>query len=447
MLLCWSPSKALAYFAPILAILWYMWVAHSRGARRRGLWWIVGWITLIGAYWALSRRFDVTPAVLAVLTYGTFAALYVIPNRGLGSTRLLGRMLRLVALVMVIEATFGILQAAAGAARTGTFDWSNGDVVQGTIYPMLVSSHAFANPMFAANMAFMFLGLLPVAAQGKKWRGAVLLGIAAFVLASVVHAILFLAAALVAGFVLCRPKLKAVRGKTFLVTALCALPILAYVFLSSNLALFVPLVERALAGESPRAIVVLESATVIPRQYPLMPLVGFGPGQFSSRAALLASGIFLGRSGRSLPLIKAQSSPEFSEYLAKLVNLARDPTYRGSSQEPFFSWLSVYTEFGLPCLIALFCWVAVILWRARRAALKKNQRLLGTAVVAGVVFFVLLGLQENYWEVPQAVLVGTLLLKVMYANLVGDGALPSRVVSGNKLSPSGNGPGADLQPA
>lgn len=423
MIICWSPWKPLAYFAPILAVLWFIWAAPSRTAYRRALWWVCGWLLLIAAYWVLSRRFDVVPALLAIVTYGTFGALFAIPNKGIDSTRLLRRMLRLVALFLVIEATVGIAQAVVGAVREGTFDWNNGDVVQGTIDPSFRKSLTFGNPMFASNMAFMLIGLLPFAIHGRKWRGTALLGLAAFVLASVMHAIFFLAAALGVAYLLCKPRLSLVRGKTFLVSALCALPLLTYVFLSANVSTVSPIIRHALAGQTPRAIVMLDSVTRLPREYPLMPLVGLGPGQFSSRAALLASGDFLDRGERSLPLIRPQSSPAFKRYLAPLVRQARNPAFGGSSTvEPFFSWLSVYTEFGLPCLLGLLGWATIIVFRVRRLASRKDERLLGTAVVAGVVFLVLLGLQLNYWEVPQAILIGALLTKVSYATLVGKGS-------------------------
>lgn len=439
--LCWSPWKALAYFAPVLAVLWFIWVSCSRVARRRALWWSFGWLGLVSVYWAFRRGFDLAPALLAFLTYGTLGVLCVIPTKGLGGGRLLGRMVRLVVWVMVLEAVFGIGQAVINAVQRGTFDWSNGDAVQGTIYPGIHSSLSFANSMFAVNMAFMLIALLPASAIGKRWRGTVLLGLVAFVLASVMHAIFFLAVAFGAGYVLCRPRLRLVKGKTFLVSTLCALPVLTYFFLSANVLTLAPIARQALAGATPRAIVVLDSVTRLPRQYPLMPFIGLGPGQFSSRAALMVSGTYLDSGEKSLPLIHPQSSPAFRKYLAPLVAQARDPAFGGSTTvKPFFSWLSVYTEFGFPCLIGIFSWVAVILRRVRREALKKNERLLGAAVVAGIVFFVLLGLQVDYWEVPQAILIGALLTKAMYATLMGSTAIP-------RVSASRKGLTGDPQPA
>lgn len=432
--ICWSPWKALAYLAPVLAVIWFVWATHSRVARRRALIWAVGWVVVIVIHRVMSAGFDLAPAILSILTYGTLFAVFVIPTEGLASGKLLGRMLRLVAIVVLIEATVGIAQGVAGALRQGNFDLANGDVVQGTIYPALDSSQTFANPMFASNMAFMLIGLFPVVAQSRKWKWTMILGIAAFLLASVMHAIFFLAAAAITGYVLCRPRLGMAKSKKFLVFILCAFPAATYFLLSGNISTLGGITRQALVEQSPRAIVLANSVTILPERFPLMLLIGLGPGQFSSNAALLASGTYFGGGDKSLPLIRPQSSPAFDDFLSDLVVLARDPTYGGSiTVEPFFSWLSVYTEFGLPCLIAIVCWVIAILIRVRRIALKKEQRLLGAAVIAGIVFFVLLGSQADYWEVPQAVLVGALLTKALYAALVGIGKSQHEAASRKKL--------------
>lgn len=419
MVICWSPLKALAYFAPVLAIVWFLWRAECPTARRRAMQWTAGWTILIFIYWVFSRRFDLTPAVIAIITYGTIGAIYIIPCEAIRSPRLLVKMLSLVAIATTIEATVGIVQAVVGALETGSFDLANGDAVQGTIFPSFHTSLTFANPMFAVNMAFMLLGLIGAAALAKKWRGTVLLGILAFVLASVMHAILLLAAAAVAGYCLCQPRLSRMKSRRFIVLTVGMLILASYIFLGGNVLSIGSVVNQAVAGQSPRAIILVDSITTLPQEFPSMPFVGLGPGQFSSNAALIASGSYYGGGQKSLPFIQPQSSPAFDDFLSDLMLQARDPRYGGSiTVEPFFSWLSVYTEFGFPCLIAVFWWVTVILLRVRREALAKEQRLLGAAVVAGIVFFVLLGFQADYWEVPQAVLIGALLTKAMYAVVV-----------------------------
>lgn len=126
MLICWSPWKSLAYLAPIIAVTYFLWEARSHVASRRAVCWIVGWLMVIAAYNFLSRSFEMTPALLTILTYGTIGALFVIPTEDVGSGELLSRMLRLVALVVAIEAAVGIAQGVAGALQQGSFEIANG---------------------------------------------------------------------------------------------------------------------------------------------------------------------------------------------------------------------------------------------------------------------------------------------------------------------------------
>jgi hypothetical protein len=89
-----------------------------------------------------------------------------------------------------------------------------------------------------------------------------------------------------------------------------------------------------------------------------------------------------------------------------------------STYQPFFSWLSMYTEFGLIGLGTSLAFLAHILFRTKKHIRFPNQRLTALSIGAGSLFLFLLGLQENYWETPQAIFIGLLLMKVQYANLV-----------------------------
>ena len=163
----------------------------------------------------------------------------------------------------------------------------------------------------------------------------------------------------------------------------------------------------------------MEALYEIPVAYPIMPLVGLGPGQFSSRAALIGTGTYFGgKDPKQIPFLPRGSSREFQEYLESHWVAAVSNQYWGSTQQPFYSWLSVYTEFGVFALLAIAVSAALVLIRLKQVATTPERRLEATATGAGVILFVLLGMQENYWETPQAVFVGAMLLKAMYARLV-----------------------------
>jgi hypothetical protein len=157
----------------------------------------------------------------------------------------------------------------------------------------------------------------------------------------------------------------------------------------------------------------------IPIEYPMMPIVGLGPGQFSSRAALIGTGMYFGGDNpRQIPFLPQGSSRVFQDYLEGLWMVAVANPFWGSTQKPFYSWLSVYTEFGVMALVIIFGGAVLLLVRLKRAATNAEGRVLATATGGGIILFLLLGLQENYWETPQALFVGLMLLKPMYGQLV-----------------------------
>jgi hypothetical protein len=119
------------------------------------------------------------------------------------------------------------------------------------------------------------------------------------------------------------------------------------------------------------------------------------------------------------PFLTPQATRLTADYcLSLLVAYADQGEVIGSTHQPFCSVLSVYTELGAVGIV-LVGWVLVrIVRRARRrAAADVSSRFRAVLYVAGVVFIALLGLQENYWEVPQAILIGLLLLRALGANL------------------------------
>src|SRR5690606_13693093 len=134
----------------------------------------------------------------------------------------------------VIQAALGIVQALYGASLSGSFDIANGDYVEGTIHPWLPSGRSFSNPMFAANMAVMLLALAPyIMKRRRRYFFPFLLGSMALILASVVHVLLFLAAAFALIMTLYAPVLFSRRGGIILMALLALAAITASTLLSS----------------------------------------------------------------------------------------------------------------------------------------------------------------------------------------------------------------------
>jgi hypothetical protein len=422
LVVCFSPMKALSYSAPFLCAGCLLLMSGNRKVRY-GFLWVAGTIlTAIAFYAIVNSRFIVVGGLLAGITYGTYFLLAIIPVRLLANKNLLDRISKLVCWALVVEASFGISQAVVAGLESQSFDAGNGDVVSGTINPSLTPDGGLSNPMFAANVCFMLLMLIP-SLIGKKRFVYIpfVLGAVAFVLASVMHLIIFGTIAIAISYLVFKPPIPGL-GRARFVTASLLIPILAGVLLAGNFGALPDFATSFGGGDHPKAEVLQRALVEMPREYPAMRFIGLGPGQFSSRAALIATGFYFGgiTDPKSLPFIREQVSAPLSDYLLDLWIDASDEARYGNSStaKPFFSWVSVYTEFGAPLFIGIFVYCLVLVKRMRGFARTPEQKWLAASAGTGIVFFLLMGFQENYWEVPQAVLVGLMLVQLLYANVV-----------------------------
>ena len=410
-------------------------MAGSHQVRHRALWILGLFLAVIAFYTLANSNFIVIGGLLAGITYGTFFFLVVVPVERIGGKQLLDRVTNLVALVLLVEGSVGILQAVLAAFESESFDLGNGDAVAGTINLSFTPDGGFSNPMFASTTCFMLLALIPaLIAKKRSIYIPFVLGAIAFVMASVVHLIIFAAIAAGTAYLLFNPPVSGRVGKFRFATVVLLVPLLAGALLANNL-VGLPGFATALAeGDHPRAEVIHRAFVEMPHEYPTMPLTGLGPGQFSSRAALIASGMYFGgiTNPRSLPFMRDQFSAPLYDYLLDLWITASDVERYGNSStaKPFFSWLSVFTEFGVPLFIGLFIYCFILVRRMKRFAQTPEQKWLAASAGAGIIFFLLMGFQENYWEVPQAILLGLMLIQLMYANVVYGRVAQSRLELG-----------------
>jgi len=428
LVVCFSPLKILAYAMPTVFVLWIA-LAAPNGISRNRLVGLVGVIVALPILYELAvAEFLYSNYLLAIVTYSAFLPIILVDARALASRELFTRMLGALAVMVGLQGTFGILQAVYGAMHSGSFGGSNGDLVMGTIFPHFYAEGLGANPMFAVNMSLMLVACLaaPGTIRGLR-RQYLTIGAVALVLASVMHVLIYLVAAVVTALFLTRrtdaPGRRAGRTARGLLVLIALVGIVSYVALPDNVARITSVVSEAVNIESvtPRMVLLLGVATELPDDEPVQPYIGLGPGQFSSRASLIGSGLFLGGlvSPQAPPFLEPKSTLLAESYCFTLLRAySANADYIGSSQQPFFSFLSIYTELGLFGLGMLVV-VAVRILRRIRVMSRKHpeDRPIALALAVGVVLVLLLGLQENYWEMPQALLVGLLVFKVAYANL------------------------------
>jgi hypothetical protein len=325
--------------------------------------------------------------------------------------------------LLLIEGTLGIIQAIYGFFRTGTFSSANGDHVEGTIHIGLAPEGAFANPMFAVNMTFLCLLALVAVIKFRYRYYPLIIGLLSLVLASVVHVILFLiTAVLIVMFINFANFFKNPKIFITFLFSIVLILIPAFYFIGSNIEQLPDQVNRDLK-DNPKALIRYETFFVIPKEYPAMPLIGLGPGQFSSRASLIGSGRYFGSfyTPKAVPLLTPKTSAPMEKFVIPIWAWSARVWYYGSTQQPFYSWLSVYSEFGFVGSSIVISIVTFLLIKAKFLRTNRQNILYRILFQVGVLFLFFLGAQENYWEVAQAIFIGLILLKLLYANMLYSG--------------------------
>jgi hypothetical protein len=420
LLICWSPIKILAYAAPFIALGWFMVVTKSSIVLRNFLIWLFVFASVICLHVIFNFNFVVISALLSLFTYSSFSFIFAIPSHHLAGTKLLRKMLQTTQWVVLFEGILGILQAGYGFTVNKSFDGGNGDFVQGTINLSFTTGLAFSNPMYAVNMTFLVLGLFTFFILDRKGFIPLIVGCLALILASVVHVLVFLLTAILLVLLIFRPAiLKSTASLVAISVLLVIVPAFSFIVLYSNFQSLSAIYEGTARGDSPRTQVTERTFYTMPAQYPLMPYIGLGPGQFSSRAALIGTGLYFGgpKDPTFLPLPKGMSKA-LEANLLDLWLIAASNKFFGSTQQPFYSWLSVYTEMGAPVFLMTPILIFGLVMKVKSKMQTYSQEVMATVFSVGVVFLFLLGLQENYWEVPQAIFLGCMFLKVLYACVV-----------------------------
>ena len=423
-LVSWSPNKIAPYLMPLVFIPLSILLIRSKTVIRNTIILGLAWIAWIGVSAVLNPDFIFQNALLSIVTYCAFYPILVIPTRYLASDQLYVKIAKILLIVVAFQSVIGAFQVAYGFSVRGSFDVNTGDHIEGTIDLPLQQKTGFETPMFAINIALALIVLIPyVLAQRRLWSIIIFLfGTFIFVLSSVVHVLIMFLIALGVSFILYRPV--QISSKKLALAAffiLCLIPLILFMMyrlLPTNLSRLPVQFERVVRQENPKVVLLYRLFEEVPDEYPYLPLVGIGPGQFASRASLIASGYYLGglNNPTPLPLLEATVSHALDRYVMDLWYQLRNwPGSAGSTLRPFSSWLSIYSEFGFLGGFLVVMIVLGLLYKSLTHTKSKNQKIFGFAFGSGVILIFLLGLQENYWETPQAILIGCMALKVLYS--------------------------------
>jgi hypothetical protein len=408
-----SPAKEVALFAVyfFLAGLIFWVGARPLSNLTRYILLLAGYHLLGLIYFVLLQEFSWLNHYFFLITFSA-PLLLLADLRPIATYNTLTAIARLVLFFLFIEAAYGIMQGMVVLMRIGSLDVAAGDFVRGTIEPGFQPTGAGGNQMYAILMTTTLLFAFGL--QTKiQLRPFIIFGMTllAWLMASVFHTFLFFGAALAGSFVIIfRWRFKRVKrrpiGRFLQNTAVVFGAVIAILFIIfvlprnlSTLPHFIR-VSLDLQNGSYKAQATYNTFVNLPERSLLHPLIGTGPGQYSSRAALILTDEYLG--GASSPFPPYVSSATDENIMSLWRNFYLRYPNGGSTYFPFYSWMSLYGEMGLLGLMVLLFIFFRLLWIWRQTRLPEFPFLPHMMIIL-VLYLAFLGVQDNYWEFVQAV--------------------------------------------
>lgn len=437
LLVAFSPSTPLGQvsaLAFLFAMIFYVQVRPNYHLKKYLI--ILAVYTVIGfAFWLLYQQdFSFINYYLFFATASSFLLLFF-DFRPVISDGLLERLGQITLVFLFLESLLGIYQATYVYLRSGTFDGSAGDFVWGTLAPSFNTAFSGRSPSFVLLVSTLLL--FSLATFRRHWTPAYLFAygsvLVAWVLASLMHSYLYFGiAAILALMTLLRvnvrkKKVAATKAATLTVsygglvtiTTVIALALILPRVLPHNTAK-IEFALREASNLSPDARFLKNRAAYstlfdLHTDARLQPIVGVGPGQYASRAALMATGQYL---TRPIPGLPEHVSSFTNSYILPHLNVIRSSLHLPSS-----SWLAIYGESGLLGLVvSLFIGIkAIIFFRSYRSG---QFRMLNLMMLILIYYLILMAFQNVYFEYTQALLPAILGVKLCFDFLHKEFGLP-----------------------
>lgn len=432
LIVVWSPFKFAAYLAPIvfhgLLILAMAKVSNVTVIARFTILTSL-WAVATVVYIALYPDFVAQNSIISFFTLSSFFPLLTIPTSWLRGETLYLRVVKALTVMVVVQSIIGMMQFIYGMVRLGGLARAVGDHVEGTIDLHPAPYAGAATSIYIVNMGLCLIALGILLADGhRRARIPIILGTLSFVLTDRVHVIAIMGAALAVGFVLCRPQLGRRGQGVPLVAIACTvvIVILTSIISYQRVGDTSMKLEKTFAGKNEKYELFRTVLFTLPDHYPLVQVVGLGPGQFCSRASAISAGYL----GTIPPPFKFTSSTPFTMHGLWLWKQHYGSRYRGSVERPSSSWFSIISEFGFPFFFLICGSVAYVILRILRTMRTVTDRRKAFAIISGILFLFGIGAADFYWEICQSVFVGALTLKLLYANYMRTSAESVTAVTG-----------------
>jgi hypothetical protein len=378
----------------------------------------------------MGEQFITQNALISILTYGSFLFFVILPGANELTKIDHQKFIKVIEWFIIIEASLGIFQVLAFVVKTGgNFDAATGDVVQGTLNPMSFNNPQmnFNNQTYTLNLLFLLLFYIPFAISSRKKIFIAIMGFVAIVFASVMHLfIAFVVAVAFIGVFFSASFIKINTSRLLIGLFIIAAIIATAIFQPKNFGLISLYMDKFTTNESPKTKATFKAIEDVPKEYPWIYVSGLGPGQYSSRAGLIGTGKYFGPFNHptELPLLVPGYTSVFGDHVYndwKNVSLNVAKYGNSTMSRPFYSALSILTEFGYLVFAALLFVVLRNIYKLRKhyihINLLQNRELsfCTLACAVAILFLIFVSFFENYLEVTQAIFSGLLMLRFFYA--------------------------------
>jgi hypothetical protein len=440
------PFKAIGFAIPLLFLAVLLIRSRSAAVTKRLILLVSGCGLILLFYYIAflfeSHHFILSNGILSFISYSSFLVLFLLPKNIVSQRYDYRRMVKVILPLMAFEGAYGILQRLISSLR----GVHHGDLVEGTISPFSVfigATSGFGNQFYAMNMIFLLIFCFPYVYQNRKGLIPFGIGLLGVILASVGHVFYSLVFATIVTILYFEARSIIFDPKRLIIVAAAPIfLIVALAVLDENV--FNDASRQArnfINGDTPKSKAIEIVFTKVSDEYPSIHLIGLGPGQYSSRAAIIASGQYgsLSEFFTKLPFLSLGIPEAFKEHVLVYWNDYKKNSGYGNStmNRPFLSLLSFYAEYGAVLFAALLLGVAYLMGRAKSMYNKVKyagagpEKLMPYSFSISLLFLLMIGVYENYYETPQGIFVGLLLI---YTSFRISAAQQHKMATPNKVN-------------
>jgi len=415
-----NPSKSLGYLGPMVviggSIVFYA-LSKNAAILNRFLLIVALWGVMTFFYMVVNPHFELQNSAIAFFTYSSFYPLLMFSHRRLVNEEMEKRFLRAVTWLVFIQCVIGVGQGLFGFYHSRISRASPGDYVEGTLHILPFASGSLSNAMFTFNLLMCSVFLWYTILKYRKRRKLLLaLAILTMCMAAVVHLMIVAIVAIAGAYILVRPKLfgrnsmrNALSG-TMVFGSLLAIGIL----LGTGAGHFSNRLENLIEGRNFKHKTYSLLWDALPEDEPQILVMGAGPGQFGSRAALIAAG-YLGSLPKGFSFVLTDL---FRTYLLADWISWFEIWWHSVANSPASSWFAVISEWG-------FITFGLILVFSVRSAIRSmiqmarypDRQMEGFFYLICLFILLVAGFPTFYWEIPQAIFLACLLTKYFHAKL------------------------------